>query len=175
MKYKQKVDIVIALLLIITGSVILTLPLFEVNNIRLVSIIVFGVYTALNIIQYVLTYKSKDIEGMISAVASLVALIAINIYNPTDSPKTLAMILMTWVIIMSIAKLHKTDYYHDRRDRMWKLRVLNLGIFIIAGILTSVNLAYVSEVQIIVFGFFMFIHGILELFDPVTKYLISHS
>ena len=31
MKYKQKVDIVIALLLIITGSVILTLPLFEVN------------------------------------------------------------------------------------------------------------------------------------------------
>ena len=105
MKYKQKVDITIALLLIITGSVILALPLFDVNNIRVVSIIVFGVYTALNIIQYILTYKSKDIEGIISAVASLVALVAIVIYNPTESPRTLAMILMTWEIIMSLAKL----------------------------------------------------------------------
>jgi uncharacterized membrane protein HdeD (DUF308 family) len=76
---------------------------------------------------------------------------------------------------MSLAKLKKMDYYHDKNDRMWKIRFINLGLFIIAGILTSINLAYVSTVQVLVIGFFMLIHGILELFDPIVKTLIAHS
>jgi uncharacterized membrane protein HdeD (DUF308 family) len=175
MKYKQKIDIIVALFLVLFGSIILVLPLFNITNIKAIGIIIFSIYTVLNIAQYILTYKSKDIEGVISAIASVVALIVTIVTKPQNDPRTLAMILMTWVIIMSIAKLHKADYYHDRRDRMWKVRVLNLGIFIIAGILTSINLAYTGEVQIIVVGFFLFIHGIVELFDPVTKYLIAHS
>lgn len=173
MKFKQKIDVIIATILILMGSIILVLPLFEVSNIKLVGIIIFSVYTIVNSVQYYLTRKSKDIEGIISALASLVALLITIFTKPQASPRTLAMILMTWVIIMSVAKLHKVDYYHDKKDRMWKIRVLNLGLFIIAGILTSINLAYANEVQIIVVGFFMLIHGIIELFDPITKSLLT--
>ncbi len=174
MKYKQKIDIIIALLLILLGSIILISPLFNVSNIRTISIIVFAAYTILNVLHYILTYKSKDIEGIISGLASLIALIA-SIFYKEFTPRILAMILMTWVIVMSIAKLNKADYYHDRRDRMWKVRIFILALFILTGILASVNLAYTSRVQIIVVGFFMLVHGILELFDPITKYLIAHS
>ena len=76
---------------------------------------------------------------------------------------------------MSLIKFKKVDYYHDRRDRMWKLRIFTLFLFIIAGIATSVNLAHTSSVQTIIIGFFMIIHGMLELFDPVVKTLISHA
>ena len=76
---------------------------------------------------------------------------------------------------MSLTKFKKVDYYHDRRDRMWKLRVFTLVLFIIAGVITSLNFAFADNIQIMVIGFFMIIHGILELFDPIVKTLISHA
>lgn len=175
MKTKQKVDLSIALCLIFIGIILLIMPLIKITNIKWLSTIVFSLYTVLNFIQFILTRKSKDYEGLYSAVASLIVLI-INIFlNPSNSPRSLAMLLMLWITLMSLAKLIKTDYYHDRRDRMWKFRIFNLILFILSGILTSINLSYSREVQIIVIGFFMLIHGILELFDPITKYLIAHS
>ena len=174
MKYKQKIDLLISLLLILLGSIILVLPIFEVKDLKTILIVVFSIYTILNLAQFILTKESQDIEGLLSSIASLMTLIA-SILVKIDNPRALAMILMTWVILMSLAKLKKIDYYHDRRDRMWKVRVLNLTLFILIGILTSINLAYSSTIQIMVLGFFLFTHGILELFDPVTKYLIAHS
>jgi uncharacterized membrane protein HdeD (DUF308 family) len=76
---------------------------------------------------------------------------------------------------MSLTKLKKADYYHDRRDRMWKYSATNLGLFLLTGLLASINLAYGLETQIIVLGFFILINGILELFEPIIKTLIAHS
>ncbi len=175
MKYKQKVDTIIALLHILVGILFLIMPILEITSIKYLSISVFSLYTILNLIRYILTRKSKDIEPLLNSTASLVVLIASVIFNPENSPKTLAMLLMTWIILMSFAKLKKTDYYHDKKDRMWKIRFLILVIFIMSGILTSINLAYSPEVQILILGFFFTIHGILELFDPIVKTLIAHS
>lgn len=174
MKKKQIVDVSIALILILIGMLLLIMPLFQVSNINYLSTLVFGAYTVLNAIQFILTLDSKDYEGLHSAIASLVVMIATIVIKDT-SPRVLAMELMTWITLMSLAKIKKMDYYHDRRDRMWKLRVFNLVFFIIAGILASINLSYSSMVQILVLGFFMLIHGILEIFDPVVKTLIAHA
>ena len=175
MKFKQKIDTIIAIFLIFIGIILLILPTFNITNIKYLSIGIFALYTILNLIQFILTRKSKDYEGLHSAIGSLIIFIASIATSPENSPKTLAMLLMTWIIFMSLAKLKKMDYYHDKNDRMWKIRFINLGLFIIAGILTSINLAYVSTVQVLVIGFFMLIHGILELFDPIVKTLIAHS
>lgn len=175
MKQKQKIDMVIALCLIFIGIILLILPMLCISNLYCLNIFIFSLYTILNLIQFIATRKSKDYEGLYSAIASLIILIINIVFNPTDSPRTLALLLMGWVTMMSLAKLKKMDYYHDRNDRMWKIRAFNLGFFILAGILTSINLAYSNEVQVIVLGFFMFIHGILELFDPIVKTLIAHS
>ncbi len=175
MKKKQKVDMAIALCLILIGVILLILPLFNITNIKWLNIAVFSLYTILNSIQFILTKNSKDYEGLHTALASLIVLIINLIFDIGENPKHIAFILMLWISLMSIVKLKKADYYHDRRDRMWKVRAFNLGLFILAGILTSINLAYTSSVQVIVIGFFMLIHGILELFDPITKTLITHS
>ena len=175
MKFKQKIDTIIAIFLILIGIILLILPTFNVTNIKYLSIGIFALYTILNLIQFILTRKSKDYEGLHSAIGSLIIFIASIATSPENSPKTLAMLLMTWIIFMSLAKLKKMDYYHDKNDRMWKIRFINLGLFIIAGLLTSINLAHVSTVQVLVLGFFLLIHGILELFDPIVKTLINHA
>ena len=37
------------------------------------------------------------------------------------------------------------------------------------------NLKYSEEVRVVVMGFFLFINSILELVDPIVKYLITRS
>ena len=174
MKNKQKVDTLIALSLILTSIILLILPIYKITNINNLMIFVFSSYTIFNLIQFIFTYKSKDYESLFSAIASLFTLVLNIIFEMAASPRTLALILMCWIALMSLAKLKKIDYYHDRKDCMWQIRVFNLLFFILTGILTSINLAYSGEVQIIVIGFFMLIHGILELFDPVVKTLLAH-
>lgn len=175
MKFKQKVDTAIAIFLILIGIILLVLPIFNITNLKYLSFGIFALYTILNLIQFILTRKSKDYEGLHSAIGSLIILIASIVLKPEESPKTLAMLLMTWIIFMSLAKLKKMDYYHDKKDRMWKIRFLNLALFIISGILTCLNLAHPNSIQILIIGFFMLIHGILELLDPIVKTLIAHS
>lgn len=175
MKKKQKVDTIIALIAILIGIIILILPLIGIKELKWISLIIFSSYSILSFIQFFLTLDSKDYEGLYSGISSLIVVIAHLFFNPANSPKVLAMLMMTWIILMSLTKLKKSDYYHDRKDRMWKYSAINLGLFIITGILASINLAYGVETQIIVLGFFMFINGILELFEPITKTLIAHS
>ena len=49
----------------------------------------------------------------------------------------------------------------------WIIKVVSLVLFIVAGLLTSINL-YNVDFQVLVLGFFFLIHGILELFEPLT-------
>ncbi len=175
MKQKQKVDMVIALCLVFIGVLLLVLPIMGITNIYHLMIFIFSSYSLLNLLQFILTRTSKDYESIYSAIISLVTLLMCFIFDPTSQTRILALILMTWISFMSLAKLKKIDYYHDRNDRMWKIRVFNLSFFLLTGILTSINLAYSSDVQVLVIGFFMLIHGILELFDPIVKTLIAHS
>lgn len=174
MKKKQKVDIANALCLILIGTILLVLPMFSYNNIYMVTATLYGIYIILGIIHFFLVKETKDYEGLHSALSSLIPFI-ITLYIKPENPRHLALILCIWIIFMAMTKLKKIDYYHDRRDRMWKVRTFILGLFLLAGILSSINLAYESDIQILVFGFFMLIHGILELFDPILKTLITHS
>ena len=93
----------------------------------------------------------------------------------TPSPRNLALVLFGWIALNSLAKLKKSDYYNDRRDRMYKFGLLDLAIFLMTGIIACINLAYPADVQILIIGFFLLVNGILEVFDPIVKSLIAHS
>lgn len=175
MKQKQKVDTIVALFLILIGTLLLLMPLYNYLKIKTIIIIIFGLYTIINLTKFILTIKEKDYEGLHASLASLLIMIICFFLKLENNPRLIAMTLMAWIILMSLAKLKKIDYYHDRRDRMWKIKTFILSLFILAGLLTSINLAHEEIVQIIILGYFMLIHGILELFEPIIKTIISHS
>lgn len=172
MKPKQRVDLIVAIFLIILGIVLLIIPNYATLDLKYLFIFIMCFYTIANLIQYILTKKSKDIEGLLTSLGSfLIALISYGL-DFTNS-LTLALVLLSWIAVMSIAKLVKTDYYNDKRDRMYKLRIATLALFIIIGIITCLNLHRDSTMQVIILGYFFFIHGILELVDPITKSLLT--
>ncbi len=174
MKEKQKVDIISAIAMAVMGIVLLIMPSFKLLPMRYILISVFVIYAIINLVRFLITIKSKDYEGLHYFLASLVAII-ICVVIDLSSPRLLALGLLCWVGLVSISKLKKVDYYHDKRDRMWKYAVADLIIFLVAGILACLNLYYSTAVQILVIGFFFLINGILEIFDPIIKTLIAHS
>lgn len=172
MKEKQKVDFVIDLILIIIGMFNIFLGVIHFNNIKCLFVIIMILYAILNMIQYVLTKKNKDLEGLYTFFASLAIAITANFIN-FNNTNNLTLLLLSWVILMSVIKFLKTDYYNDRRDRMWKIRIFTLVVFMAAGVLTGISFNFTNDVKVLVLGYFFFIHGLLELIDPLTKYVMT--
>ena len=172
MKKKQIVDLVIALVLLLCGCGLLIFPFVKNLSIKSLFIGMLTIYLVLNLIQFLLTKKSKDYEGLFTSIASFIVLIIVGSLDINKVPWYLALSLLIWIIFMSLIKLKKADYYSDRKKNIWLLKIITLAIFILTGILTTINLYYSSDVQTIVLGFFFLIHGILELMDPITIYLM---
>ena len=168
MNKKQKVELIISAFLIICGSLVLIFPLFQFVKVKLIFISVLAVYGALNLIKFLLVRESKDYEGLFTSIASIVALIIVCFLDVDNVPWYLALSLFVWIIFMSLIKLKKADYYNDRKNKVWILEVVTLILFVLSGLLTTINLYYENDIQVLVLGYFYFIHGILELVDPLT-------
>lgn len=172
MKTKQKVDFIIDLLLLVIGMVTIFLGIIHFDRIRLVFEVIMILYAILNLIQYILTKKNKDYEGLYTFFASIVIAIIANFIDFSIT-NNLTLLLLSWVIIMSVIKFIKTDYYNDRKDRMWKIRIFTLVAFMLIGILTGISFNFTNDIKVLVLGYFFFIHGLLELIDPLTKYVLT--
>lgn len=167
MKKKQLVDLITSVFLILCGSSLLIFPLFHFVDVKLIFIAVLIIYAIFNLIKFILTYKSKDYEGLFTSIASFIVLIVAFNLNINKVPWYLALCLLIWIILLSLIKLKKGDYYNDRKNKMWILEIICLILFILAGLLTTMNLYYENDIQILILGYFFLIHGILEIFDPL--------
>ena len=167
MKYKQKVDFFSNISFIFIGVSLLLLSLFNITHIKLLNIIIFSIISIANLIRFILVKSSKDYEGLHIFIISLFCLILTIILDITNVKK-LYYVIMVWVGFMSLANLKKMDYYHDRKDNMWKIQAFIFGAFLFTGLLTCINLAHSSSIQIIILGYFFMIYGILKLIDPLV-------
>lgn len=169
MTKKEITEFIVGLTLLIIAGCIILLPTFKVTSIKTILIIIFSFYTIIKLISFALTFKEKDYESLFTCLISLASLIAVSLLKLTT--KNIVLILMVWMGSMSLIKLKKADFYHDRKNKMWIIRILILFIFIASGLLTGINLFYDSSVQILLIGNFFFINGILDTMSPVVEYL----
>lgn len=170
MTRKTKIDFSVSLILIIAGSILMLLPLLNYTNVKLALIILMGIYLVSNIINYILVKESKDKEGLYTSIVNALSLILVLLLD-IKKPINLASVLLIWTFGMSLVRLKKADYYHDRKNFLWMLHIITLCIFLLISLLTAINLYYSSSVQILMLGNFFFINGILDLIDPLTNYI----
>ena len=175
MQKKQKVDLVVAILLVIVGVVLTLFPNFNIVDLEMILFSVMMIYATLNLIKFVLTKESKDYEGLFTSILSYGVGVCGLLFDLFNGKVETVAIILGWIILMSMIKFKKCDYYHDRHNKMWIIKIINLIIFIIAGFITSINLYFTKDIQIIILGFFFFIHGILEMVDPLTYYLMENK
>lgn len=109
MKKKQKVDLIVALLLTFFAIVVLVLPLFNIKTIKPVVITTFIFYGVVNFIRFIILRNTKDYEGLHYTLTSFGMLIVF-LSIKTPSPRNLALVLFGWIALNSLAKLKKSDY-----------------------------------------------------------------
>lgn len=173
MDRRTLVEFITGWILVLAGGIMTILPIFSITNVRMVFIAIIAVYGIIHLIKNFFILEAKDFSGFRTAASCIVALVLMMFMDINDSPWNLALILFIWVILMSLTKLKESDYYHDKKNKLWELNVINLILFILTGVLTSVNLYYTGDVQILVLGFFFLINGILELMDPLAAYIME--
>lgn len=172
MNKKKIIELIIAIIMMIIGTVILILPIMEISNSKIILFLVMISYGILSLLKYISVKKAHDIDGLLTFIASLVIIIMLCFIDVNAEPFKLAFVLFIWVIMMSLIKLKKSDYYHDRKNKEWIIKIVSLCMFILVGILASINL-YNIDAQSLVLGFFFLIHGMLELIEPITSTLIE--
>lgn len=171
MKKKELIDLITGISLLLIAGVILLLPTFKVNDLSFILKTIFGFYALIKLTQFLLIIKEKDLESLFTCLISLGALISLFLIEFTT--KNMVLVLLIWMGIMCLIKLKKADFYHDKKNKMWILRLFMLFAFLTAGLLTGINLYYEASVQTIIVGFFFFLNGVLDTIDPISLYLME--
>ena len=166
---KYELEISAALISVLMGAIFLFLPFLGFNKSKLVLIVSFGLMTIANFIVFIAKKRDQDNEGLYTFVGNL--LLTILAFVLKQTPLNFALMLLLYVLLLSLIRLKKADFYHDQRNKMWQINVVTLGVLILTGVLTSINLNYSGEIQILMFGYFFLINGILELIDPLVLLL----
>jgi uncharacterized membrane protein HdeD (DUF308 family) len=167
---KQKVDFIEGVLVLIVSIVCLLFPLFSITNPKFVLQFIMICYTIINLIRYILVRKTKDYEGLFTGVISLILFISLNFISFSNNSLKLSLFTFAFVIAMSFVRLKKCDYYHDRKDKTWILELTCLIMFIISGLLTSINLLIVKNGSVYMIGYLFLINSFIEIVDPIIKY-----
>ena len=173
MKKKELVDLITGISLMLLAGVILLLPTFKVNDLSFILKTVFGFYALIKAAQFILILKEKDMESLFTCLISLGAFTSL-FFIEADI-KNIVLVLLIWMGLMCLVKLKKADFYHDRKNKMWLVRIFILFAFLTSGLLTGLNLYYEASVQTIIIGFFFFINGILDVVDPIAFYLMENN
>ena len=171
MRKKELIDLITGISLMLIAAIVLLLPSFKVNDLSFILKMIFGFYALIKFVQFILIMKDKDYESLFTSIVSLVSLISLFIIELSN--KHLILVLMIWMGLMCLVKLKKADFYQERKNKMWILRLFILFTFLTTGLLTGMNLYYESSVQTIIIGFFFFINGILDIIDPLALYLME--
>ena len=173
MDRRTLVEFIVGWILVVGGAIVTLLPIFNITNVRIVFISIIASYGIIHLVKNFAILNAHEYSGFSTALSCVVVLGSLLFLDINDSPWNLALALFIWVILMSLTKLKESDYYHDKKNKLWELNVVNLILFILTGIITTINLYYTSDIQIIILGFFFLINGILELTDPLAGYIMS--
>jgi uncharacterized membrane protein HdeD (DUF308 family) len=175
-KIKNHINLISSSILIVLGILLIIFPWFYEEQPAKLLYVLFAIYGGNKIIEYILTRNGTDHENLYTAIACILASVSgFKFGGYTNQPMVLSITLMSWVGIMSIIKLIKLDYYHDRENGMFYVNLITFSLFLLLGLLTSINLYFSETVQTLMMGFFFTVNGILSLAENGIRILVTEK
>ncbi len=164
------VGILCSMAIFMMGVIYLTIPsyygLASMYNVNANNLFVSGLlmFACVNLVKYIVVGKNPTSERVYMTVASAGSG-ALNIILGgffENQHMVLAVSIMVFVLSITTVKLFTIDYYHDRKDAFFYIETMLLVLFLIVGIVVSVNLFSDPTIQTIMLGFLFIIIGILD-------------
>ena len=177
-KTENMLSITVSMILILLGVFLLMFPWFGETKPSKLLYLLFTIYSGIKLIEYILTKtdeKDGDKEDLYTGIACLLAAICGLKFATYSTPMVLSITLMSWVGIMAIIKLIKLDYLHDRKKNLFFVNLITFSLFLLIGLLTSINLYFDITVQTIMLGFFFVVNGLLNLAEDGFRVILSNK
>lgn len=172
-KIKNKVNLISSSMILVLGILLFIFPWFGLEEPASLLYILFAVYAGVKLIEYIITRNGTDHENLYTAIACALASLSGFKFHSYSAPMVLSLTLISWVGIMSIIKLIKLDYYHDRENGMFYVNLITFSLFLLLGLLTSINLYFDANVQTLMLGFFFVVNGLLSLAENGIRILVT--
>lgn len=173
-KFKNVVNLGVSVILILLGVFLLLFPWFGEASPSKLLYLLFSIYGGVKVIEFILTRTDGDREDLYTGIACVLAAVSGFKFADYTTSLVLSLTLVSWVAIMSIIKLIKLDYYHDRGDRMFIVNLITFSLFLLLGLLTSANLYFEVTIQTLMLGFFFVVNGILNFAEDGVRILIKN-
>lgn len=164
-KFKNCLNIGVSIILVFMGIFLLIFPWFGETRPSRLLYLLYTVYGGIKIIEYIFTRSDKDYEDLYTGIACILAAASGFKFWMYSSAMVLSLTLVSWIGIMAIIKLIKLDFYHDRSNKMFYVNLITFSVFLLAGLLTSVNLYFEEAIQTIMLGLFFLVNGMLNLIE----------
>ena len=164
------VGIICSIAIFAMGVIYLTIPsyygLAAMYNVNANNLFVSGLlmFACVNLVKYIVVGKNPTLERVYMTVASAGSG-ALNIVLGgffDNQHMVLAISIMVFVLAITTVKLFTIDYYHDRDDAFFYIETMLLCLFLVVGVVISINLFNDSTIQTIMLGFLFIIIGILD-------------
>ena len=172
---RDRMNLIVSGILVLMGILLLVVPFLGYIEANKLLYITFSIYALVKIIEVVLTGKVGDNEDIYTAIACALAAVSGFKFISYNTPMVLGITLVAWVGVMSIIKLIKLDYYHDRENGMFYVNLVTFSLFLLLGLLTSINLYFSETVQVLMLGFFFVINGLLNLAEDGIRILVARN
>ena len=156
--------------ILLFGCCFLLFPLFHITNIALVFRLFLAMFTIISLTGFVAQYKNKEYSSFLIFLISIILLILSFLVSLTEQPKILALSLLVWILFVSLAKVKRADFFHDRKSKIWCLEISLLFLFFLNGIFTCINFAFSETTTVLNFGYFTFLYGVLEIQEYLLIY-----
>lgn len=171
----DKINLIISSIILLLGIILMILsPATDYAPITMLYL-TFIVYSLIKLLEYFLTKPKDDNEELYTAIICAIASLSGFKFIDYNTQMVLSLTLAVWVGAMSIIRLIKIDYLHDRND---KLMYINLGtffLFLLLGLLTSINLYFSETVQFLMLGFFFITVGLLDLAEDLIRIITDKN
>ena len=172
-RFKNKINLISSGVILLLGVLLFIFPWFNIEEPNNLLYLLFAIYAGVKLIEYILTRNGTDRENLYTAIACTLASISGFKFHSYSSPMVLSLTLVSWVGIMSVIKLIKLDYYHDRKNGMFYVNLVSFSLFLLLGLLTSINLYFNATVETLLLAFFFVCNGLLSLSENGIRILIT--
>lgn len=169
MKKANNLALIIDFLFVINALLIIMCPLLEISNLKWILIATFLAYGFGSAFKFIILKNYYDFENLYIAISQLVFSIVLYGFDIVSSNKSLAFFLIIWILVLSIIKLIKSDYFHDLKNILWLAKVLSLIVFMLTGVVTCLNFRFGNQMSIVVIGYFFLINYIIELLNEIFR------
>lgn len=169
------IDIITYFLVIIVGIVIVILSFEKIENYVLFMTTFFYILTTLLFISYFSYRKENDYEKLFLSLACAFMTGGLFFISDMKSLVCLGASLLIFVAFVMIIKSLNIFFHQKNKAMECEVKSIITLFLGLVGVVSGYILTHQALFQVVIYGYFFIVFGLISLFEPIICTLLSHN